>query len=147
MEGFLISLSTINRSTFTAYISTPAPDDATLKATFSTIMPIYFHRYDPTIGSSLDKEIYYSAGAFNQGMGKLMQTFNNLDRLSEISVPTLVIGGRHDWITPPDMGAERLIAGLPNAQQHIFEQSGHFPFIEENAAYLELVRTWLTGLD
>ncbi|HET8841003.1 MAG TPA: alpha/beta fold hydrolase, partial [Ktedonobacteraceae bacterium] len=104
--------------TLMAGLSTPAPDDQTLKETFSTILPIYFAHYDPAIGASLGEAVHYSAGAFNQGMGKLVQTFSTLDRLAEITVPTLVIGGRHDWITPPAQGAERLAAGLSNAQMH-----------------------------
>ncbi len=130
-----------------AALSSPIPDDETFKTTFNAILPIYFNHYDPTVGTPLGETIQYSAGAFNQGMGKLVQMFNTLDRLAEITMPTLVIGGRYDWITPPAQASQRLAAGLPNAQLHIFEESGHFPFIEENAAYLALVRTWLAGLD
>lgn len=129
-----------------AGLSTPSPDDKSLKETFGTILPIYFAHYDKAIGSTLGEAIHYSAGAFNQGMGRLAQTFSTLDRLAKIRVPTLVIGGRHDWIIPPVQGPERLAASIPHAQMHIFEESGHFPFIEENEAYLSLVKTWLTYL-
>jgi proline iminopeptidase len=133
--------------TLVSGLSTPDPDDEAFKKTFSTILPIYFHKYDTAIGTPMGEAIHYSVGAYNQGMGKLLRTFSTLDRLAEITTPTLVIGGRYDWITPPAPGAERLAAGLPNAQLRIFEESGHFPFIEENEAYLELVRTWLASLD
>jgi proline iminopeptidase len=51
-------------------------------------------------------------------------------RLSEISIPTLVIVGRHDPLTPLPY-SEELIRGIPNSHLVIFENSGHAPFIEE----------------
>ncbi len=56
------------------------------------------------------------------------------------------MAGRHDWITPPAQGAERLHAGLPNAKLVIFEESGHFPFIEEHDKFVHAVRDWLNSL-
>ncbi|HEV7234660.1 MAG TPA: alpha/beta hydrolase, partial [Ktedonobacteraceae bacterium] len=81
-----------------------------------------------------------------QGMGKLLPTFNVLARLSEITVPTLVMVGKDDWITPPTQAAERLHAGLPNSQLVRFENSGHFPFIEENEKFVATVRDWISKL-
>ncbi len=34
----------------------------------------------------------------------------------------------------------------PIPQLVIFENSGHFPFIEEHAAYINTVRDWLVNL-
>jgi len=67
--------------------------------------------------------------------------------LHEITVPTLVMAGRHDWITPPAQGAERLHAGLPNSKLIIFEDSGHFPFIEEPDKFVTTVREWINSLE
>ena len=73
-------------------------------------------------------------------------SYNVLPRLSEITVPTLVIAGRDDWITPPREGAERIHAALPNSELVIFEDSGHFPFIEEQARFLTIVREFIERL-
>ena len=94
----------------------------------------------------MDEATEYSAGAFNQGMGVCLPTFNVLSRLGEITVPTLVMAGRHDWIAPPTQGAERLHAGLPNSKLVIFENSGHFPFTEEHDKFVTTVRDWLNSL-
>ena len=46
-------------------------------------------------------------------------------RLHEISAQTLVIWGREDRFVPMDAGL-RLLAGLPNAQLHVFNRCGHW---------------------
>jgi pimeloyl-ACP methyl ester carboxylesterase len=56
------------------------------------------------------------------------------DRLGRIWSQTLVCAGRHDPQTPPGCSQE-LAAGIPSARQVIFEQSGHYPYIEEPACF------------
>lgn len=129
-----------------AGLSAPVADDASWRQLWNTILPLYFHHYDPQVAASLDASTHYSAEAFNQGMGKIIATFNTLNRLHEIVIPTLVLAGSDDWITPPKQGAERLHAGLPNSKLATFEESGHFPFIEEQAKYIETIRAWLATL-
>lgn len=131
---------------FITGLSEPVADDASFQQLWVTILPLYFNTYDPKVAAALDEATSYSAGAFNQGMGKIVPTFNTLSRLSEITVPTLILGGRHDWITPPAHGAERLHAGIPNSQMVIFEDSGHFPFIEEQEKFVATVREWINSL-
>jgi len=129
-----------------AGLSAPVADDASFQQLLTTILPLYFNTYDPEVGKQMDDAIQYSAQGFNQGMGVCLPTFNVLSRLGEITVPTLIMAGRHDWITPPAQGAERLHAGLPNAKLVIFEESGHFPFIEEHDKFVHAIRDWLNSL-
>ena len=129
-----------------AGLSAPVADDASFQQLLTTILPLYFNTYDPEVGKQMDDAIQYSAQGFNQGMGVCLPTFNVLSRLGEITVPTLIMAGRHDWITPPAQGAERLHVGLPNAKLVIFEESGHFPFIEEHDKFVHAVRDWLNSL-
>lgn len=58
--------------------------------------------------------------------------------LPKITVPTRVMWGKNDLDTPLEKGKEfaRLI---PDAQLHIFDQSGHFPFIDETAKFVDTV--------
>jgi proline iminopeptidase len=129
-----------------AGLSAPVADDASFQQLWTTILPLYFNEYDPEVGANMDEATQYSAGAFNQGMGVCLPTFNVLSRLGEITVPTLVMAGRHDWITPPAQAAELLHAGIPNSKLVIFEESGHFPFIEEHDKFVETVRNWISNL-
>jgi proline iminopeptidase len=73
-------------------------------------------------------------------------TFGQGRPMLEITVPTLVMAGRDDWITPPREGAERLHAALPNSERVVFEDSGHFPFIEEQARFQKIVGEWIARL-
>jgi L-proline amide hydrolase len=64
-----------------------------------------------------------------------------VDRLDLISVPTLVISGRHDEATPLVVSpyAER----IPGARWRIFEHSSHMPHVEERAACIAAVCEFL----
>jgi proline-specific peptidase len=62
-------------------------------------------------------------------------------RLGEIHVPTLVITGRHDEATPAL--AETLQRGIAGSRCAIFEDSGHFPHIEETERYLAVLDRFL----
>jgi len=127
-------------------LSEPAVDDADFQKSWMTILPLYFKQYDPQVGAAMDTTTHYSAGAFNHGMGTLLPAFNTLERLGEITVPTLIMAGQHDWITPPLQGAERLHAGIPNSQLVLFEDSGHFPYVEEHDTFVQVVSDWVSHL-
>ena len=55
-------------------------------------------------------------------------------RLRTLKVPTLVLHGRHDAITPLADG-EYLAEHIPAARLITFEESGHAPFLEEPEAF------------
>ena len=116
--------------------------DEAFRRGWELVMPIYFHKYDPMMGARLTADMQFSVAALNEFAAQL-PSMNLVARLPEISIPTLVLAGRHDWICPPAEGAERLHAGLPNSKLVIFEESGHFPFVEEQDAYLRTVEDWL----
>lgn len=56
------------------------------------------------------------------------------DRLGEISVPTLVLVGAHDFICSP-VQARLLADGIPGAQLVELAESGHMGWIEEPQAF------------
>jgi proline iminopeptidase len=122
-----------------------AGDDA-WRQLWQTILPLYFKRYDPQVAAGLDEQTRYCGAAFSYSFSRCLPTFNVLERLGEIPTPTLVIAGRDDWIFPPAQ-AERIHAALPDSQLIIFDDSGHFPFIEERDKFLAVLANWLAGLD
>jgi proline iminopeptidase len=129
-------------------LSNPAAleDDAVWKQAWNGIFPLYFHHYDPQVAAALDQQTHYSGRGFSHGFSHCLPTYNVTARLGEIAVPTLLLSGRDDWITPPAYGVDRIHAALPNSTEVIFEDSGHFPFIEEQQPFLSAVRTWLNTL-
>ena len=64
------------------------------------------------------------------------------DRLGSVRVPTLVLAGRHDPEAPVP-ASEELAAGIPDTRFFIFENSGHFPFIEEESLFTDTLATFL----
>jgi pimeloyl-ACP methyl ester carboxylesterase len=62
--------------------------------------------------------------------------------LGDIAVPTLVIGGRHDWVCPPS-ASEAIAAGIPGAELVVLDDAGHFSFSEEPAQFHDAVTTFL----
>jgi proline iminopeptidase len=70
-----------------------------------------------------------------------LKSWSRIDELTRLTVPTLVIGGRHDVMTPACTA--RLADALPNAQYVIFENSSHVPHYEENEAYIAAVGAFL----
>jgi proline iminopeptidase len=131
---------------FARLMSGPSASDEDWRRDWTAILPIYFHAFDPAIGAAMDANTIYSAAAYNHGLVQCLPLYNVTSRLGEIRVPTLLVSGRHDWISPPKQGGERLRDGIPGAQLEIFEKSGHFPFIEENERFLARVRAFLDEL-
>lgn len=130
---------------FGRLFSEPVPDDETWRRLWSTIWPMYFHRWDAESAARIDAGTHYAADAWNTAAG-LLATFNTLDDLPGVEVPALVVGGRHDFITPPEPGAERMARLLPRADLVVFEDSGHYPFLEEEEAFFQRLRSFLDGL-
>jgi proline iminopeptidase len=65
-----------------------------------------------------------------------------VDRLSEITVPTLVMAGRDDFVFPPEC-QEELAGGIPGARLHIVDHAGHDPQDEQTDEVMEAVREFL----
>jgi proline iminopeptidase len=66
------------------------------------------------------------------------------DRLGEVRAPTLVLAGRHDPEAPLPC-SEELLEGIPKARLVVFEESGHSPFIEEEAQFAQVVNGFLNA--
>lgn len=127
-------------------LSQPVKDDLTFRKLWMQTLPVYFHRYEPAIGAGMDDTTAYSAAAYNRGTFDLLPNFNAVPWLGDISAPTLILVGRHDWLMPMEHGAERLKRGIRRAAVQVFEQSGHFPFIEETVGFCQTLREWLRKL-
>jgi proline iminopeptidase len=63
-------------------------------------------------------------------------------QLKNISAQTLIIVGRHDFITNVAM-AEEMIKHIPKAQLEIFEDSGHFALVEEPEKFYRVIKEFV----
>lgn len=124
--------------------SGPVANDATFGQLWLRMAPLYFKRYDPDIGPSIHSATAYSAAAYNQSEVALVG-WSTVDRLGSITAPTLIVASRDDWVTPVAQ-SERMLAELPNADLVVFEESGHYPFVEEHAGFVKVISEWVAAL-
>jgi proline iminopeptidase len=74
----------------------------------------------------------------------LLKGWTVMDRLAEITVPTLVMAGRDDFVFPPECQRE-LAAGFDNARLQIIERAGHNPHDEQTAEVMQAVRDFISA--
>jgi len=65
--------------------------------------------------------------------------------LSQIKVPTLVIAGEEDRVTPPQE-SEILAKGIGDSTLSLIPGAGHFSMLEKPAAFNRVLRRFLDGL-
>ena len=65
-----------------------------------------------------------------------------LERLAATGLPTLVVWGDEDRILPYTH-FEAAVLALPDAERHVFSQTGHMPQIERALEFTELVRDFM----
>jgi proline iminopeptidase len=118
--------------------------DEDMSRLWSEEMKFYFKKFDKR------------AAAYHQRTGELpirirpLKTFNEREALTfdlrphlkKISVPTLVIVGRHDFITNVAM-AEEIVRHIPNARLEIFEDSGHYALVEEREKFNRVIKEFV----
>jgi len=75
---------------------------------------------------------------------QLWKGWTVMDRLGEISVPTLVMAGRDDVFFPPEHQGQ-LAAGIPQARLQIVERAGHDPASERPAEVMAAVRDFISS--
>ena len=93
----------------------------------------------------LPADFYHANAVLTRG---LMNDHNRYDKnyypqLKKIKVPLLILQGTADNL--PLAAAQRLQSIVPNAQLIVFDKSGHFPFIEEQEKFTNVVTTFIDG--
>ena len=79
---------------------------------------------------------------------KLKETFKNIINedqspyLSNIKIPTLVIWGEKDTVTPLQEG-ELIAKSIPNAKLSIIKNAGHFRFLENTEEFTKLIKDFI----
>ena len=76
-------------------------------------------------------------------MVTLPELYNSkLERLTELTLPSLLIEGIDDLATDP-VSVDAYRNNVPTGQMVTFDRSGHFPHFEEPVRYADLVRTFV----
>ncbi len=70
-----------------------------------------------------------------------MKDWNRIDAMRAITVPSLVLVGQHDELTPAC--SMKIQHAMPNSRIKVFPNSSHMPFFEESESYFETLREFL----
>jgi proline iminopeptidase len=119
------------------------PDtDADLVALYTKLAPHFLRGADTTqMVAALDPELV-SADTMGRVFEALGQ-WSSVDRLDHITCPALLVAGRHDVFCSPQQ-LTRVARRIPQAQNVVFENSGHFMWLEEPDRFFPLVSEWLS---
>lgn len=113
-----------------------------LREYFQVMAPLYSITYNPQLPKNVGSRGIFSYEALNVAFGGFLRSYNILPELHKITAPTLVIGGRYDWICAPEF-SEEIAKAIPNADLRIFENSGHLIREDEPEALLDAIAGFL----
>ena len=107
---------------------------------FETLGPLYSLTFD--LDAERERTHVYAPDPMNEGYAGFLRRYDVTGDLHKITVPTLVIGARHDWICAPEFSVE-IAHRIPGADLRIFENSGHTVQADEHDAFIAVVRGFL----
>lgn len=104
------------------------------------------HRERPELTDDVREMIVgNSADAIAGAVTAIMNRPDSTSMLASISVPTLILCGDEDVLTPP-ADAEALHAGIRNSRLVVLPRAGHLSNLEAPDAFSAAVQEFLTGL-
>lgn len=120
--------------------------DIALRANWVAAVPLYYNKVSPPPGvvADVDARTLYSAAGFNRG-NAILGGYNFVPQLSTIKVPTAVHYGAGDIWRFGDN--EKMARNIPGATLKYFPNSGHWPFQEEQAAYIAYMRGFVATVE
>lgn len=122
----------------------PAQQQALVRAT----RPFFYGRWDARTQahaatadrqSSRRAELGFAAGADEVDVAGVLAA------LGRLTAPVLVVGGERDALTGV-VSVSSVASSFPTAQQVVLPRAGHFPWVDEPAAFRGAVEPFLTGV-
>ena len=114
-------------------------DEEQLQQYYAVMGPLYSLKFDPEKARESRARGIRSVEAINEGFGGFLRTYDVSGDLHKVTAPTLVIGGRHDWICPPEL-SEEIARLIPHADLRIFENSSQSVAADEPDALMDLIK-------
>jgi proline iminopeptidase len=111
---------------------------------FDRMGPYYLPHSSPTRGREVMARTVFRREGSALG-GAALDGWDVTSRLPEISTPALVLTGADDFMFPPEV-ARSLAEALPAGRAVVIDGAGHLPFVEQQQAFLDGVRTWAAAL-
>lgn len=105
------------------------------KAWYKIMLPLYIHKYDPKVAREFQARGKGSPEVSKYMWSNVMFDYDVREGLPKIKVPTIVMVGKHDWVTP--ISQSRYIAShIPGAKLVVFNNSGHMIYIDEHDKFI-----------
>lgn len=118
--------------------------DEEAKRWWEVMLPLYFAHWDPEVGQQMIERGIDNPLVAAYMFEHIIPQFDVRPHLPSVTAPTLILAGRHDWVTPVGE-SEQIAEAMPHNEFVIFEESGHMPFIEEQSRFIETVRSFLVA--
>ncbi|OHX44677.1 alpha/beta fold hydrolase [Cytobacillus oceanisediminis] len=114
---------------------------------YEVMAPLYTYSYQDTPDAvearkNAQQRSNRSYEALNEGFAGFLREFDVTESLSSYKIPTLIIGGRHDWITPIEASI-LMNEQIPNSKLVIFENSSHSVLKDENDKFISTVNSFV----
>jgi len=109
------------------------------------IGPWLWSRLTPRVQPTAQSVLAMMWGASEFHVTGTLKDWDITDRVGEIRVPTLVVGGRYDEATPAL--TEALRRSIAASECVIFENSAHVPHLEETERYLQVLTKFLDRVE
>lgn len=74
-----------------------------------------------------------------------LKDYEYTDRLSEITVPSLITSGIHDLCTP--LVAKTMYDLIPNSKWELFAESRHMTFVDEHEKSCRIYNEWMDSIE
>lgn len=128
-----------------ALMTTVPATPAEMAQVVEAMMPFYLHHLHPSAVRALIADTEFAPEAMVRGF-EVLGGWSAVDRLGRLHMPALLLWGEHDLVCSLPQ-AHRIARRLPNAELVVFANSGHFPWLEEPAAFFDALGSWLSRLD
>jgi proline iminopeptidase len=115
-----------------------------LAAFFDKVLPFYAGPSHMEVPKKIISLSEINIEIMHHFFNSLAARYNLIDDLHRIAVPTLVMVGAHDWVSPP-RASRAITRSIPGARMITFADSGHMPFSEEPEKFQEEIVAFLNG--
>jgi proline iminopeptidase len=112
--------------------------DDVFRERFRTALPLYFHRPLPNAERDLFVDPISFSARVNRALAAGLQDYDLSPALPNVRVPALIIYGEADRAVQPRYQLQ-FRGRLLTARFVAFQESGHFPFVEEPDAFAQVV--------
>lgn len=111
---------------------------------YDVMGPLYSRKYDPARARESRARAILSPEPLNRAWapGGFLTHFDLRPELASITAPTLIVGGRYDWICAPEF-SEEIHRLIPGSDLRIFEESSHQIGGDEPERFLDVLAGFL----